>query len=322
MFYRSGWLRCDVRNGIWLGFVLVENDWCVDPACFIGVDGWGVWWWSVSGLAFDVLTPHKVSEVCLEWCSFICVVFGSGGWLRCVVSICVVFSIRCYIILYYILLYIHYYTYTIIYYILYYTLLFLLLLSFLFLLSSSLLFLFYFLIHSILVGSCRYLFISQTHLPIWPRMFYRSGWLRCDVVKYVGNPVWVCVLCFELVLTLGVVLCYILYITIIIHILLLYIYYYYILYSSDLIFSQSIFFFPILFLLLLLSFIFFPPLLSQSFSSHPYPNLSSSLLPFPIFQTHLIHSILVGTYIYLFILFQLSRCVDPACFIGVDGWGV
>ena len=25
-------------------------------------------------------TPHKLSEGCLEWCSFICVVFGSGGW--------------------------------------------------------------------------------------------------------------------------------------------------------------------------------------------------------------------------------------------------
>ena len=24
------------------------------------------------------LTPHKLSEGCLEWCSFICVVFGSG----------------------------------------------------------------------------------------------------------------------------------------------------------------------------------------------------------------------------------------------------
>jgi hypothetical protein len=28
---------------------------------------------------FYVLTPHKLSEGCLEWCSFICVVFGSGG---------------------------------------------------------------------------------------------------------------------------------------------------------------------------------------------------------------------------------------------------
>jgi hypothetical protein len=26
----------------------------------------------------DNSTPHKLSEGCLEWCSFICVVFGSG----------------------------------------------------------------------------------------------------------------------------------------------------------------------------------------------------------------------------------------------------
>jgi hypothetical protein len=30
---------------------------------------------------FKYLTPHKLSEGCLEWCSFICVVFGSG--VRC-----------------------------------------------------------------------------------------------------------------------------------------------------------------------------------------------------------------------------------------------
>jgi hypothetical protein len=30
------------------------------------------------GILLEVLTPHKLSEGCLEWCSFICVVFGSG----------------------------------------------------------------------------------------------------------------------------------------------------------------------------------------------------------------------------------------------------
>jgi hypothetical protein len=39
----------------------------------------------VCEILFDVLTPHKLSEGCLEWCSFICVVF----WLRCVVRICI-----------------------------------------------------------------------------------------------------------------------------------------------------------------------------------------------------------------------------------------
>ena len=44
--------------------------------------------------------------------------------------------------------------------------------------------------------TCRYLHIL-IYIPdsstIWPRTFYRSGWLRCDVV------ISVCVLCFELV---------------------------------------------------------------------------------------------------------------------------
>ena len=37
------------------------------------------------------LTPHVLSEGCLEWCSFICVVFGSGGWLRCDVGWVLIF---------------------------------------------------------------------------------------------------------------------------------------------------------------------------------------------------------------------------------------
>jgi hypothetical protein len=35
-----------------------------------------------------------------------------------------------------------------------------------------------------------------------------------------------------------------------------------------------------------------------------------------------IHSILVGTYIYLFIFLSQSQISDPARSIGVDGWGV
>ena len=37
------------------------------------------------------------------------------------------------------------------------------------------------LIHSILVGTYIYLFIFYQYPTIPPRMFYRSGWLRCDV---------------------------------------------------------------------------------------------------------------------------------------------
>jgi hypothetical protein len=47
-FYRSGWLRCDVLKCIGIKFSVY------------------------------VLTPHKLSEGCLEWCSFICVV---SGWV-------------------------------------------------------------------------------------------------------------------------------------------------------------------------------------------------------------------------------------------------
>ena len=118
---------------------------------------------------------------------------------RAGVSVSCWFDIRCYIhiLLYYILLYIYYY-YT--YYILYYTLLFSssIVLSF----SSHLLFfqyplpplffsfLSFFLPHScpswsicqfkVYVSAFGYPYLYSTR--IWPRMFYRSGWLRCVVV--------------------------------------------------------------------------------------------------------------------------------------------
>jgi len=62
------------------------------------------------------LTPHILSEACLEWCSFICVVFGSRGGL---LMFCFELAVR--VVLYYILytivlLHIYYY---ILYYILY-----------------------------------------------------------------------------------------------------------------------------------------------------------------------------------------------------------
>jgi hypothetical protein len=75
------------------------------------------------------LTPHKISEACLEWCSFICVVFELV-WCWCFVLCGGVYIIIYYII---ILLYIIYY------YTIYYTLLLFHSSSFI-LLSSSLLF--------------------------------------------------------------------------------------------------------------------------------------------------------------------------------------
>ena len=59
--------------------------------------------------------------------------------------------------------------------------------------SLPLLFLLF--IHSIRVGIWISLFIFYQYRTIWPRMFYRSGWLRC----VFGISVSVLVLCFDLV---------------------------------------------------------------------------------------------------------------------------
>ena len=120
------------------------------------------------------------------------------------------------------------------------------------------------------------------------------------------------------IILLYTIIYYILYI---IHKLLLYyiIHYYYPILSYTILFSSS-----------------YSPLLSPPQYSHP--KLSSDLyssppnplilsLPSHLPPPHLIYlpslpsvlGILVGTYIYLLILFQLSRQFDPACFIGVDG---
>ena len=123
-------------------------------------------------------------------------------WCLCLMlSWCVAFElvltlgVILYIILYLIL---YYYTYTIIYLILYSSIL---LLFFLFSSSYShpvppifypLLFLFpissssNLLIQSIRVGTWVHLLIFQTHPTIRPRMFYRSGWLRCVGLICIG----------------------------------------------------------------------------------------------------------------------------------------
>jgi hypothetical protein len=116
----------------------------------------------------------------------------------------------------------------------------------------------------------------------------------------------------------------------------LYIYYYYILLYITIIIYYYILYYTHLFLLFL-------PFISQSSSpsSSNIPSQSISQYSFytcryldtliyilPIFQDNLliyhlipnIHSILVGTWIHLFIFSSdLSRCFDPARSIGVDG---
>ena len=126
-------------------------------------------------------------------------------------------------------------------------------------------------------------------------------------------------------LTLGVILYIISYI--IIYYTYTYIIYYYYYILLYLILYSSFYSFPIYLLSLpiLSSHIFFRSIFSSSLllfshSSSSSPSDPNPLLPlsFPIL---LIQSIRVGTWIYLLILFPI-RQFDPACFIGVDGWGV
>jgi hypothetical protein len=202
----------------------------------------------------------------------------------------------------------------------------------------------------------------------WPRTFYRSGWLRCDVfncVVFVYVLSWCSVLSWCLCVVLYIIIHIILSYTIIILILLYLIHTYIILYYTILYYTYyiiyyilyytyTIIYYTILLLyyyyILYYTLLFFcslpntlPLLIYSIFYSHPL------LFPSPPSILPNIHSILVGTYIYLFILFcslpkyltphKLSEgclewcsficvvfgsvlCFDPARSIGVDGWGV
>ena len=118
------------------------------------------------------------------WCSILvsCLKFD----VRCLCLCYILYITIIYYILYYIILLLLYtisYTILLLYSILYYTLLLfnpissLPFLPIIPILSPHLIYSFYnHLIHSIRVGTYLRLFIFQT---IRPRMFYRSGWLRC-----------------------------------------------------------------------------------------------------------------------------------------------
>ena len=189
-----------IRVGTWIRLFIFSSDLSsisskqTDPACFIGVDGWGVMWVLVSVLVWY--------SVC-RFDQYVCSSFRAG----------VMLGVYYYYIL---LLYIIYYTYYILLYLILYSPLLQfsspspnLLSSFLF--SSSLQFnpiplplplpshLFLLSIShplplqsSVLLfqsahsfNTCRYLdrliYIPPAFSTIWPRMFYRSGWLRCVV---------------------------------------------------------------------------------------------------------------------------------------------
>jgi hypothetical protein len=149
--------------------------------------------------------------------------------------------------------------------------------------------------------------------------FRAGGWLRCDVFKCM------CIL-LDSVLVFDV-RCYIVYIIILYytctytHIIILYILYY-ILYSSSSVLIFLIYSFPSsvkgihLSLITLLLFWSLLPIYKRNpisyFQSLPSKSILSSSNQYPIPN----HSIRVGTYVCLFIY------SDPACFIGVDGWGV
>ena len=85
----------------------------------------------------------------------------------------------------------------------------------------------------------------------------------------------------------------------------------------------TILYYYIIIIIYYILYILYYTLLFCSSSSH-LPNIP---LPLPFYSPPLIHSIRVGTYLYLFIFSSdLSNIPnqqsDPACFIGVDGWGV
>ena len=138
-------------------------------------------------------------------------------------------------------------------------------------------------------------------------MFYRSGWLRCVGLKYVGIRfsvlcvgVYVCGLRFELVkgyCVINYTILHILYYTLL-HIILL-------LYSSPLL---PIFWSPI-----------YSFLISPSFSSLPLFSLLQIYIPLSSSSSNQYLSVLTSTYLYLI---SSGGQFDPACFIGVDGWGV
>jgi hypothetical protein len=67
------------------------------------------------------LTPHILSEACLEWCSFICVVFGCGVDFRLLLYYYIIYYT--YYILFYYIIILLYITHILYYYIIYYTLL-------------------------------------------------------------------------------------------------------------------------------------------------------------------------------------------------------
>jgi hypothetical protein len=218
------WPRTNYRRDVSSGVVLFV--WCS-----VLVDGWGGACWCLgyyiisylilyssfplsllipfsytlpSSSLPKYLTPHKLSEGCLEWWMVICVVFSvwAGGWFMCwwcVFGVCVIIILYYYtyiiLLLYYIILYyiiLLYYTYTIIYYT--YTILS----SDLFFSSplqffSSLLFLFpiipissFILYLSVLTYTYLYSSWSPTSDPA--RSIGVDGWgVMCLIV---GNPVW------------------------------------------------------------------------------------------------------------------------------------
>ena len=155
------------------------------------------------------------------------------------------------------------------------------------------------LIQSIRVGSSISLFIFSSFQQFWPRMFYRSGWLRC-----VGFISMCSGLSFEFWAG-GDVMCYI---------ILLYL----ILYSSLLLIYLPFYSLPLP--LLLSSFLLLPssPPLPISFSPLTL-HLLFFFLPIPLPSSFKVYvSGLPSHYLYS-LPFNNS---DPACFIGVDGWGV
>jgi hypothetical protein len=133
------------------------------------------------------------------------------------------------------------------------------------------------------------MFMFQTHpTNFWPRMFYRSGWLRCVVFKLCVS---VQHLKFEHV-TLGVILLYIYYYTY------TYILYYTLLSLSSVLSFHSLFLLYVSVFIVRYLYLIFLPILSN----HPFPVFPSSLpSPPQMLDSFIIIPIQPSIYILLFL---------------------
>ena len=125
-------------------------------------------------------------------------------------------------------------------------------------------------------------------------MFYRSGWLRCVGLKYIGIPVWSWCLAFELVYRCDV-RCYILYI-------ILYYYYYILLYYYIISYTITILYIHIHYYIII--HILYSSVLLIYLPNLPSPNIPLLISSFPHPNPILSHSFYTCRYLHILIYIQ------------------